>query len=52
MRVMVPPGKMGVVGVNFTVTGTDDLYMMRSDEAIVRDKDNTRVGVYMSTVLK
>ena len=39
---MVPPEGIGVVGVKARVTGTDDLPAMRSDEAMVKDTDETR----------
>ena len=39
---MVPPEGIGVVGVKARVTGTDDLRAMRSDEAMVKDTDETR----------
>jgi len=42
LRVMVPPEGIGVVAVKARVTGTDDLPAMRSDEAMVKDTDETR----------
>ena len=39
---MVPPEGIGVVGVKARVTGTDDLPAMRSDEAMMKDTDETR----------
>ncbi len=41
MRVKVPPEGIGVVGVKARVKGTDDLPAMRSDEAMVKDTDET-----------
>jgi hypothetical protein len=40
--VIVPPEGIGLVGVKARVTGTDDLPAMRSDEAIMKDTDETR----------
>jgi hypothetical protein len=40
--VTVPPEGIGVVGVKARVTGTEDLPAMRSDEAMVKDTDETR----------
>ncbi len=40
---MVPPLGIGFVGVNARVTGTEDLPAMRSDEAMVKDTNETRV---------
>ena len=39
---MVPPEGIEVVGVKARVTGTDDLPAMRSDDAMMKDTDETR----------
>jgi hypothetical protein len=39
---MVPPEGIGLVGVKTRVTGTDDFPAVRSDEAMVKDTDETR----------
>ena len=43
MRVMEPPEGMGVVGVNDSVTRTDDLCAILSEEAISNDVAVTEV---------
>ena len=42
---MVPPEGIGVVGVKARVTGTEDLPETRSDEAMVKETDTTRVKI-------
>ena len=43
MRVMEPPEGMGVVGVNDSVTRTDDLCAILSEEAMSNDVAVTEV---------